>query len=327
VTEVPVCGTAPGEEHTLAASGQRPLKVGLFLPVWEDSTTGAVPAWTELLARAQLAEAVGFDSLWVPDHLLLRFPDTPAEGVWEGWSILSALAAVTQRVTLGTLVACTGFRNPALHAKMAATVDEISGGRLILGLGAGWHAPEFAAFGLPFDHRVGRFAEATKIIHGLLRHGVVDVAGTYYQARDCELRPRGPRPSGPPIMIGGSGPRMVALAAQFADIWSRDFDAVLPGSELHSPAGLAAWRDRLDTACAEAGRDPATLARSAAVHIGLAPERARSEMLTGAPEVIAERMRSYARAGISHVQLWLEPSTQAGIEAFAPVLAFLDQRS
>jgi len=175
---------------------RRPLKVGLFLPLWEERTSGTVPSWTEILARAKAAEAVGVDSLWVPDHLIIRFPDAEPEGVWEGWSFLAALAASTERVELGQLVTCTAFRNPALLAKMADTVDEISGGRLTLGLGAGWHEPEFQAFGYPFDHRVSRFEEAVTIIHGLLKYGQIDFAGAYYQARDCELRPRGPRTGG-----------------------------------------------------------------------------------------------------------------------------------
>src|SRR5438046_2801072 len=141
------------------------------------------------------------------DHLTMR-EGTQTTPVWEGWSLLSALAASTRRVELGTLVVATSFRNPALLAKIADTVDEISGGRLVLGLGAGWHEPEYLAFGYPFDHRVSRFAEAIAIIHGLLRDGCVDFDGTYSSPRDCELRPRGPRPQGPPIMIGSTSPRM-----------------------------------------------------------------------------------------------------------------------
>jgi len=311
----------------MASTGQRPLSVGLFLPLWEESTSGKVPAWTEVLARAQLAEAVGFDSIWLPDHLILRFSDAEPEGVWEGWSVLAALAAATNRIALGPLVACASFRNPALLAKMADTVDEISGGRLILGLGAGWHEPEFSAFGFPFDRRVARFEEAVTIIHALLKQGQVDFDGTYYQARDCELRPRGPRPAGPPIMIGGSGPRMLKLTARFADIWSRDFAAVNPGLPPHSPEGLAAWRLRIDAACTEVGRDPTTLERTAAVFVDLpiAPGREGWGALTGSPEELAEGLRVYAREGFTHVQLWLEPSTSAGIEAFAPVLDLLDR--
>ncbi len=310
----------------MGSIGRRPLKVGLFLPLWEERTNGTVPSWTEILARAKAAEAVGVDSLWVPDHLIIHFPDTEPEGVWEGWSFLAALAASTERVELGQLVTCTAFRNPALLAKMADTVDEISGGRLTLGLGAGWHEPEFQAFGYPFDHRVSRFEEAVTIIHGLLRQGQIDFEGTYYQARDCELRPRGPRTAGPPIMIGGSGARVLDLTARFADVWSRDFDKVNPELVPFSAEDLAAWGPRVDAACVEVGRDPATLERTAAVLIDLpiAPGREGWDALTGSPEELADGLRSYASAGFSHVQIWLEPSTIAGIEAFAPALELLD---
>src|SRR5262249_11819737 len=154
---------------------KRPLKVGLFLPFAENMIDGKSPRWSDLVSMAQCAEDVGFDSLWLGDHLVIR-SDQPIPwasgakniGTWECWSVLSALAAVTRRVELGPLVTCTGFRNPALIARMADTVDEISGGRLILGLGAGYHEPEYRAFGYPYDHRASRFAEALTIIHTLL---------------------------------------------------------------------------------------------------------------------------------------------------------------
>ncbi len=180
-----------------------------------------VAHWSELLTIARRAEEVGFDSLWVADHLHMRFPgseDRPL-GVWEGWSLLAALAAATDRITLGPLVACTAYRNPALLAKIAATVDDISGGSLILGLGAGWHEPEYTAFGYPYDHLGSRFDEALAIIAALLRDGHVDFVGRSYQARECELRPRGPRPGGMPIMIGAEGERLLQLTARHADAW------------------------------------------------------------------------------------------------------------
>src|SRR4030081_3100518 len=165
-------------------------------------------------------EAAGLDSIWLYDHLLYRWPGRPTDGIWECWTLLSALAEATQRVELGTLVLCVPFRNPALLAKMASTLDEVSGGRLTLGLGAGWHQPEFDAFGFPFDHRVSRFEEALAIICPLLRTGRVDFEGKYYTARDCEMIPRGLRPGGPPVMIAGAGPRMLRLAARYADSWN-----------------------------------------------------------------------------------------------------------
>src|SRR5207244_12084002 len=118
------------------------------------------------------------------------------------WTRPAALAEATHRVEIGTLVTCNSFRNPAILAKMATTVDEISHGRLILGVGAGWNEPEYQAFGLPHDHRVDRFEEALQIIKPLLRDGQVDFKGRYYQAPDCEIVSRGRRSDGPPLMVG-----------------------------------------------------------------------------------------------------------------------------
>ena len=176
--------------------------------------------------------------------------------------MLAGLAAVTTRVELGPLVACTNFHNPALLAKQAATIDEISGGRFVLGLGAGWNRTEFDAFGYPFDHRIDRFEEAFTIIRTLLRDGAIDFDGRYYQARDCELRPRGPRPQGPPLMIGSVGPRMLEITMPHADswnVWFVDTD--------NSPAGVGPLRDLVDDACRRAGRDPGDVERTVAVQV------------------------------------------------------------
>jgi probable F420-dependent oxidoreductase len=298
---------------------RRPMKVGLFLPTGDTMLDGGTARWADLLAMARLAEDVGFDSLWVADHLIMERP-TMQVGVWECWTLLAALAAATRRIALGPFVSCMGFRNPALLAKMADAVDEVSGGRLILGLGAGWHEPEYRAFGYPFDHRYGRFEEGIRIIHGLLRDGQVDFAGQYYEARECVLRPRGPRPQGPPIMVGTRGERMLRLVARYADAWNTDW--VLP-------ADLPAQQATVDAACAAEGREPATLERMAATHIDLPGVERRPfgdarQRTTGTPEELAAFLRSFADAGITHMQIWLAPNTPAGIEAFAPVLELLD---
>jgi alkanesulfonate monooxygenase SsuD/methylene tetrahydromethanopterin reductase-like flavin-dependent oxidoreductase (luciferase family) len=196
-----------------------------MLPQTEGMRGPGVRGWSEVKDMAQAAEDVGFDSLWLVDHFLyLLDGEAQARGVWEGWSLLSALAAVTTRAELGTLVLGTGFRNPALLAKMTDTVEEISGGRLILGLGAGYHPREYDAFGYPHNYRYSRFAEAIQIVHGLLRDGQVDFEGKFYSARECELKPRGPRASGPPILIGSIGPRMLKLVAKYADQWNAYYD-------------------------------------------------------------------------------------------------------
>ena len=162
------------------------MKVGAVVRLGP-APDGQPPAYAAIRDMALRMEAAGLDSIWLYDHLLYRWPGRPSDGIWECWTILSALAEATQQVELGTLVACTPFRNPALLAKMAATLDEVSGGRFVLGLGAGWHQPEFDAFGFPFDHRAARFEEALRIIGPLLRSGYVDFAGSYYAARECEL--------------------------------------------------------------------------------------------------------------------------------------------
>ena len=301
----------------------RPLKVGLLLPETEGQLNGGTARWADLLAMARTAEQMGFDSIWVTDHLIQRHAGQAPRGPWECWSLLAALAAVTERAEIGTLVVCTGYRNPALLAKMADTVDEISGGRLILGLGAGWHEPEYRAFGYPFDHRVARFEEALTVIAGLLREGHVDFHGTYYEARDCELRPRGPRPNGPPLMIGSIGERMLGLTARHADAWNAWWDKTGNRAE-----NIPALQDRIDAACREAGRDPATLERTVAVMLEVgphAPSTMSAVPLSGSSEELAAGLRAYADAGISHVQLWLEPNTLDGLAAFAPTLELLDR--
>jgi alkanesulfonate monooxygenase SsuD/methylene tetrahydromethanopterin reductase-like flavin-dependent oxidoreductase (luciferase family) len=295
----------------------RPLKVGLILPDTEREMGGATARWSDLAALARQAEEYGFDSLWVADHLIYRFAGKEPQGPWECWSNLAALAAVTSRVEIGPLVACTSFRNPALQAKIADTVDEISGGRLVLGLGAGWNEPDYTAFGFPYDHRVSRFEEALTIIHGLLRNGQIDFAGTYYSARDCELRPRGPRPNGPPIMIGSSAPRMLGLLARYGDSWNAWARQTLDE--------LASDRATVDAAMIAAGRDPATVERTVSLLVDEPtatgrPSEEKEGLKPRAPSELADHLFTYAEAGISHVQLMLDPNTLAGMEWAAQAL-------
>jgi alkanesulfonate monooxygenase SsuD/methylene tetrahydromethanopterin reductase-like flavin-dependent oxidoreductase (luciferase family) len=316
----------PGERGTNHGSGAvRPLKVGLFLTPWLEGGDGTVPRWSNVLARARRAEQAGFDSIWVSDHLLMQFGEAPRIGGWEGWSQIAALAAAVPRVEIGSLVMCVLWRNPAVLAKMADTVDEISGGRLILGVGAGWHEPEFQAFGFPYDRRIDRFAEALKIIHPLLRTNTVDFRGHWYAAEACELRPRGPRSQGPPLMIGAlaNRPRVLALAATYGDIWN----AWLAWED-NTPAAMSRLREAVDAACHDAGRDPKTLKRSVSVQIDYPdalPNRDLSARpLRGTPEALAAALSAFADEGIDHVQVVLNPNTLASIERFVPTLAILD---
>src|SRR5215216_5570979 len=313
---------AEPEDGAANASRTRPLKVGLILPDTEREMGGVTARWSDLVEMATMAEDLGFDSIWNADHLIYGFPGKDAQGPWESWSLLAALAAVTSRVEIGPLVSCTSFRNPALLAKIADTVDEISAGRLVLGLGAGWHEPEYIAFGYPFDHRVSRFAEAIAIIHGLLRTGAVDFEGTYYSASDCELRPRGPRPEGPPIMIGSTAPRMLGLLATYGDIWN--------AWARQSLEELAEDREKVDAALEQAGRDPATVERTVSLLVDLPtatgrPSEAKPGLKARDPEELANHLLSYAGAGISHVQLMMDPNTAEGIEWAAQALELVDK--
>jgi alkanesulfonate monooxygenase SsuD/methylene tetrahydromethanopterin reductase-like flavin-dependent oxidoreductase (luciferase family) len=302
----------------------RPLKVGVQLPEveWE-------AGWRDLRAIAQRAEELGFDSAWYGDHLLYRRPgDTRARGPWEAWTVLAGLAASTSRIAIGPLVAATAFHAPAMLAKMAATVDEISGGRLVLGLGAGWNEVEFAAFGFPFDRRISRFAEAFTIVRTLLREGAIDFEGEFYTARDCELVPR-PRPGGPPLMIGSIGPRMLEIAAPHVEAWNAWFDAF--GNR---PAGIGPLRERVDAAARAVGRAPGEIERTVAVQVRLPGGRGRVQgdaandaipPVQGSPAEIAATLRAFAAEGIAHVQVVADPITLASLDDLAPVLEDLDR--
>ena len=277
---------------------------------------------------SRLGEQIGFDSVWVGDHLLYRDEVYGARGPWEAWTTLAGIAASTSRIAIGPLVACTSFHNPAMLAKLATTVDEISGGRLILGLGAGWNDTEYRAFGFPFDRRVARFAEAFTIIRTLLHEGRIDFEGEFYSARDCELVPRARR-GGPRLMVGSIGERMLAIAAPYVDSWNAWFSWT--GNR---PDGVAPLRAKVDAACVAAGRKPGEVERTVAVLVRLPGATGRREVdpseqttpLEGSPVVIAESLRAYAREGINHVQLVIDPITEASLEALAPVLQNLDDR-
>jgi len=315
----------PGLEPAQPVPKRRPLKVGVQLPEVEREVR-----WPEYLAMARRAEAVGFDSLWLGDHLLYRWTDgRESRGPWECWTMLAAIADSTDRIQLGPLVAATSFHAPAMLAKKAATIDEISNGRLILGLGAGWNETDYSSFGFPFDHRISRFEEAFTIIRTLLREGAIDFEGTYYTARDCELSPRGPRPEGPPLLLGSSGERMLAIGAPHIDAWNSWFVEI--GNR---PDGVAPLRSKVDVAARAAGRDPSEIERTVAVFIRLSGGQGRLQgdfangappPVEGPPEAIAEMLRAFAREGIGHVQLVLDPITIASIEEIGPVLELLDR--
>ncbi len=277
-----------------------------------------MPSWPQVLAFAEHAEAVGLQSVWVCDHFVSRPPGQPVEGIHEGWTILSALAAATSRVELGQLVMCASFRNPALLAKMAATADMVSGGRLILGLGAGWYDAEYEAFGYPIDHRVGRFEEALQIIGPLLRGERVTSAGRYYQVDEAVLLPPPDRQI--PILVAANRPRMLGLTARYADAWHTAWFG-------HPDDRLRRRLADLETALDAEGRDPATLRRTVGVHVqdrdATASDEAGDLACGGTFEELARMIDAYEALGFDDVIVGLEPITERSldrlVEALRPV--------
>ncbi|NNC43375.1 MAG: LLM class flavin-dependent oxidoreductase [Acidimicrobiia bacterium] len=289
------------------------MHIGIQLPEVE-----RIVPWPEYRAMAILAEEVGFDSLWLGDHLLYDKPEG-ALGPWECWTQLAAIAAVTNRVLLGPLVSPTGWRNPALLVKMAAAVDEISGGRLVLGLGSGWNRREFDAYGYAFEKRVSRFEEAFTIITSLIRTGHADVSGEFYQIRDLPMVP--PTRSDLPIMIGSTGPRMLSITAPHLNWWNEwwsRFD--------NHPAGLDPLLERLDSALGTAGRERAEITTSVAISVALPAGGGRVmgadvqvPPITGTAQEIAEQIAAFS-AKVDHVQIVLDPITMESIEMMGTIL-------
>jgi probable F420-dependent oxidoreductase len=280
------------------------MKIGLMVFLANDRANNQKRPYETIRAIVQQAETDGFDSIWLPDHLMYRTPEGTTRGNCECWTMLAALAEATQRVELGTLVLCNSFRHPAILAKMATAVDEVSGGRLILGIGAGWNEPEYQAFGLPFDHRVDRFEEAVQILKPLLREGHVDFAGEYYQARNCDDLPRGPREAGPPLLVGGEGPRMLKLTAQYADLWNTGY--------MGAPSTMTEKLAKIEAACRQVGRDPATLGITALIGVWFPDLQDKQppffdKPLIGTVQEIAAAMSGYAELGVQHIIFQYEP--------------------
>jgi probable F420-dependent oxidoreductase len=291
------------------------VRLGVQLPEVERRTS-----WSDYYAMARAAEEVGFDSIWVGDHLLYRGDGRPERGPWEAWTLLAALAAATERVALGPLVACAAFHPPVLLAKMAATIDEVSGGRFTLALGAGWNEVEFRAFGLPFDHRVARFEESFSIVRGLLAGDRVTLRGRYWEAEDAVLLPQPVRR--PRLMIGSNGPRMLAATLPHVDAWNTWYE-----DYGNTADGFARLNERTSAAAFEAGRDPGEITRIACVFVVLDLYRIERPILPQAPPVsggpakIAERLRELADAGADEAILVVSPITEASIRQLSEVIA------
>jgi alkanesulfonate monooxygenase SsuD/methylene tetrahydromethanopterin reductase-like flavin-dependent oxidoreductase (luciferase family) len=311
-------------EVTLAANAFWPttrhdVSLGLGIPDSQPKPGSAFPRFSDLLALSETASTAGFDMLWFADHF--SFPsDEGLRGAWEAWTLLAAIAARVPDVHLGPMVACTGYRNPGVIAKMAEMIDEISGGRFVLGLGAGWQKDEYNQFGLPFEPCVTRFEEAIRIIHGLLRSGEADLQGKYYQANGAKNLPRGPRPEGVPILVGSSSPRMLGLLATYGDAWDTGW-----GGDTDALKAKVATFER---AMRDAGRDPSTVVRS--VSVGFAGDGFTGDLSTvhsGSDDEKVALLDSMVAMGFGHLRVSLQPMSVEAIRAFAPVIKAFHSRS
>ena len=302
------------------------MKVGVIIPIHAPFKMPEpyAPTYAQIKGIAQTAERVGLDSAWITDHLLFRFPeDKHTLHSHEAFTIRAGVAEATSRIELGSLVLCTAFRNPAVLAKEAVSLDSIAGHRIMLGLGCGWHEPEFRAFGIPFSNVVSRFEEAMSIIHPLLRNGNVTFEGEYYRAVDCDLVPPDDRPGGIPILIASARPRMLELTARFADQWNTAW-----WGDRESYLAVSA---KLDAACERIGRDPSTITKTVGVMIEFTGDKVQADsydpakFIKGPIEHVAARLLDYAEADCAHVicnlkglneektEMLAEAATRAGL--------------
>jgi alkanesulfonate monooxygenase SsuD/methylene tetrahydromethanopterin reductase-like flavin-dependent oxidoreductase (luciferase family) len=289
------------------------IRVGVQLPEVE-----YVARWTEYAAMAHAAEQSGFDSIWLGDHLLYRDDGRPERAPWDAWTLLAALAAVTERVKLGPLVACASFHAPGLLARMAAAIAEVSGGRFVLGLGAGWNETEYRAFGLPYDHRVSRFEESLEIVRRLLAGERVTFAGRFWQAEDAVILP--PPPDRIPLMIGSNGERMLAASLPYVERWNTWYEWY--GNTVD---GFAELNVRISAAAQRAGRDPVEIERSACVLVELdseAVQRPHSDegVTPVAPDDLVAHLQALEQAGADEAILILRPITESSIRTLGPLL-------
>jgi alkanesulfonate monooxygenase SsuD/methylene tetrahydromethanopterin reductase-like flavin-dependent oxidoreductase (luciferase family) len=291
-------------------------RIGLYFDLWDKRVDGTRSSWSDIKKMAQRAEQLGFDTLALADRLHIW-----GHGQWECTTMLSAMAAVTSTITLETAVIRSIYRNPTLVAKIVDSVDEISAGRLVLGLGVGTDVGDNKQFGYPEDYRYSRFEEALQIIHQLLRTGRADFNGRFYQAENCVLSPRGPRPQGPSLLIAARGPKMMRLAARYADLWNIP---IVPST----PDEWKPHLEALEEACLAEGRAPETLKKQAIV-ITAASSGVRhagadhGDPISGEPEQIADRIRRFYDAGFQEVIIWPAIGSAEAVEELGPVVQAL----
>jgi alkanesulfonate monooxygenase SsuD/methylene tetrahydromethanopterin reductase-like flavin-dependent oxidoreductase (luciferase family) len=285
------------------------MKVGLSLP--QSTENGAVGhAWPDVARLARQAEDAGADSLWVADHFFYR--DEKVEiGLPEAFTTLTAVAAITSRIQMGPLVACTSFRSAGMLANIASSIDAISNGRLILGLGCGWHEAEYRALDFPVDQRVGRFEEVVAAVRPLLVGERVTVDGRWTKLEDAVIVP--PPAHKVPMLIASNGPRMLDITARFADAWQ----GAWYGAAVEE---YRTERAALQEACEKAGRT-APIEIFAGVDVN--DDRDDSPHLPIDAGAIAESLAAWSREGVDHLELRVHPGTEAtfavaleGIERF-----------
>ena len=286
------------------------MRIGVTVPLaYGDVADGRAPTFAETVAFAQLAERVGLDSIWVYDHLIFKFPPEPDEGLHEAWTILSALAPVVPRVELGALVMCTSFRNAGLMAKMAATLDTISDGRLILGMGAGWHEPEYTSFGYPFDHLVGRFEEDIEVIDRLLRGEIVDFEGRWSRYAGAQLLPPPARKT--PVLIASKGERMLRLTARWADAWNTAWYGRIDDTLRERTSGI-------DAALDAAGRDRKSLRKTVGIRLHEPGQLGDDARGTDADaQGLADLFDELEAFGYQDALVWSVGKTTAAVERLA----------
>jgi alkanesulfonate monooxygenase SsuD/methylene tetrahydromethanopterin reductase-like flavin-dependent oxidoreductase (luciferase family) len=303
-----------------------PIRIGLCLPTWP-RLDGSHATWPEMRELARGMESIGVDTLWVPDHLQRSLPGRPLIGFWECWTILTAAAEATSRIEIGPFVACTGFRNPALLAKMAETLDEVSGGRVVLGLGSGVPARDdsWRAFGFATERHVGRYAESVEVTARMLREPILTFEGAHVRTDGAVIVPRGPRPGGPPVWVAALGERTAEVAARWGD-------AANVNTALQATADVTAIRATMARACEAVGRDPGTLQLTGWSRLSLAAGGSavsREGYLAGTPAEIGAQVRAFRDAGLSHLTFFVgtddDPSplpalTAETLERFAPFL-------
>jgi alkanesulfonate monooxygenase SsuD/methylene tetrahydromethanopterin reductase-like flavin-dependent oxidoreductase (luciferase family) len=260
--------------------------------------------WSTLVERWRMFEALGFDSAWDCDHFIQ--PSRPTGPYFEAWTLLAALAAVTERIRIGVLVSCNTFRHPSLLAKEALTVDHVSNGRLELGLGAGWYEPEHPMFGIdmpPPVELVGRYREAVELVDALLRNDTTSYAGHFYQVREAPMRPRPIQQPRPPLMLAAHKRKMLRIVAEYADTWN-SFGTV---DEMRARNAI------LDEHCAEIGRDPGTIVRSLYGWAAMMPHDPWESL-----DAFQDMVGRYAEAGVNEFLIdQPRPEQQAVLERVA----------